>query len=401
MKRKISIILVSVLALLCLMPAAAATGTQSYVYDNAGVLTQDQVNILNVRCNWFDSSGMNVIAATDQSPSASADALAAQYLAGDGLVLLYTPSAGFEVKAYGAARSAVSEAWCSQMADIADQKNLAAGVYEGFQSLIFNIEKTAFLGTGPELTDYFNDPVVDYAGYLTESEISTLNQQLSALRAKYNVDVAICIDETQWGDEAMAAADDTFDYYLYGAGADDDGILLYISKEPRNYWITTHAYGQYAVTDNGVTYLKNAVVPYLKQDAYFDACSSFAQAADELLAQAAAGTPYDQTTEEYKQPLTMGNILARVALSVLIGLILSLIIAKGLNNKKVAEMDTAREQADAHGYMKPGSFQLQMCQDVFLYSNVDQRMKPDDDSSGGGSHISSSGRSHGGGGGSY
>ena len=82
----------------------------------------------------------------------------------------------------------------------------------------------------------------------------------------------------------MAAADDTFDYYLYGAGADDDGILLYISKEPRNYWITTHAYGQYAVTDNGVTYLKNAVVPYLKQDAYFDACSSFAQAADELLA---------------------------------------------------------------------------------------------------------------------
>ena len=51
--------------------------------------------------------------------------------------------------------------------------------------------------------------------------------------------------------------------------------------------------------------------------------------------------------------------------------------------------------------MKPGSFQLQMCQDVFLYSNVDQRMKPDDDSSGGGSHISSSGRSHGGGGGSY
>ncbi|MGN1351109.1 MAG: TPM domain-containing protein [Anaerovoracaceae bacterium] len=401
MKRKISIILVSVLALLCLMPAATAAGTQSYVYDNAGILTQDQVNILNVRCNWFDSSGMNVIAATDQSPSASADALAAQYLAGDGLVLLYTPSAGFEVKAYGAAQSAVSEAWCSQMADIADQKNLAAGVYEGFQSLIFNIDNTAVLGTEPVLTDYFNDPVVDYAGYLSDTEISTLNQQLSALRAKYNVDVAICIDETQWGDEAMAAADDTFDYYLYGAGAEDDGIMLYISKEPRNYWITTHGYGEYAVTDNGVTYLKNSVIPYLKQDAYFDACSSFAQAADELLAQAAAGTPYDEATEDYKKPLTAGNIIARIILSLIIGLIISMIIAKGINNRKVEEMNTAREQADAHGYMKPGSFNLQMSQDVFLYSHVDQRLKPKEDSSGGGSHISSSGRSHGGGGGSY
>ena len=88
-------------------------------------------------------------------------------------------------------------------------------------------------------------------------------------------------------------------------------------------------------------------------------------------------------------------------LGVIIAFLLALIVARINNKRKTAEMNTAREKADAHGYMRPGSFNLAMSQDVFLYSRTDRIKIQKESSSGSSTHISSSGRSHGGGGGSY
>ena len=61
-------------------------------------------------------------------------------------------------------------------------------------------------------------------------------------------------------------------------------------------------------------------------------------------------------------------------------------------------MKTAVENDYAANYVKPGSKQLTMSRDIFLYSHITKTEKPKNNS---GSHNSSSGRTHGGGGGSF
>ena len=269
--------------------------------------------------------------------------------------------------------------------------------------MIYNIDGLVNGGYEPEQVDYFRPSVVDNAGYLNDEAVQSLTARLDELRGRYDVDVAVVIDDQMWGDSAEEAADNTYDYCFYGAGVDDDGVLLYISKEPRMYQITTFGSGITAFTDYGIEYMQSLIVPKLQNDDYYSACMAYANGADELLRQAADGTPYDVGSDDVE--LTAGERTgASLGFGIILALIIALIASAISTRIKVNQMNTAREQADAHGYMKPGSFDLQTRQDVFLYSHLDRREKPKEPPAGSGGstvHVSSSGRSHGGGGGSY
>ena len=169
------------------------------------------------------------------------------------------------------------------------------------------------------------------------------------------------------------------------------------------YQITTFGSGITAFTDYGIEYMQSLIVPKLQNDDYYLACMAYANGADELLRQAADGTPYDVGSDDVE--LTAGErTSASLGFGIILALIIALIASAISTRIKVNQMNTAREQADAHGYMKPGSFNLQTRQDVFLYSHLDRREKPKEPPAGSGGstvHVSSSGRSHGGGGGSY
>ena len=110
--------------------------------------------------------------------------------------------------------------------------------------------------------------------------------------------------------------------------------------------------------------------------------------ADELLEMAANGEPYN------KKQLSMTYILMVIGGALLI----PFIIAKMMTNSKLAKMKTAVENDYAANYVKPGSKQLTMSRDIFLYSHITKTEKPKNNSE---SHKSSSGRTHGGGGGSF
>ena len=235
-----------------------------------------------------------------------------------------------------------------------------------------------------------NPAVIDEAGYLTEAQAAELTQRLNELRQRYDFDVAIYIEEKMTADTARDAADDIFDYNGYGAGKNADGILLYLSKEPRKYHMSTHGSGIKAFTDNGLIYMEEQFLPYLKEDDYYAALSAYVDCADELLNMAAQGEPYN------KPQRSMTYILCVIAGAIL----LPLIVAYFAMKSKLAKMKTAVKQDYAGNYMKPGSFHLDFSQDIFLYSTVSKTEKPDDDSSSS-THTSSSGETHGGRGGSY
>lgn len=225
-------------------------------------------------------------------------------------------------------------------------------------------------------------PIIDEPGCLTESELSDIENRLIEIRAYYNVDVAVLIEENMSGETAMETADDYFDYGGYGTGENSDGILLYISINPRNYHFSTHGSAIISFDDDNLTDLESAVLPYLRNNDYFGALCAYADTAEELLEiEAFSNSP-----------------LMNVLTTLLIAFVVALIIAFIMTLIKLAQTKTAVNQAYASDYMKPGSMKLAQSQDIFLYSTVTKREKPKQNSS---THTSSSGETHGGRGGSY
>lgn len=245
----------------------------------------------------------------------------------------------------------------------------------------------------PVFAAFDNPPIVDNAGYLSQTEFAELSEALEQVRDKYDFEVAIYTEWDLSAGSAQAAADDIYDYNGYGAGENDDGILFYIARNQRQYHFTTYADGSRVFNDDGLIYLEGKVLPYLKNDDYYGACKAYIQTADELLEMANEGTPYHEAERDW------GYIFTVVALCLGIPPVIAL-VAMGLQLRK---MKTAVKNDYAVNYMKPGSFQVTESRDLFLYSTITKTERPKEDSDSGHStmHTSSSGRSHGGRGGGF
>lgn len=247
---------------------------------------------------------------------------------------------------------------------------------------------TLIASTGSVSAIFNNFTVVDEAGYLTDGQLEELSKQLDDVRQKYNFDVAVYTEAVMSGADAQSTADDLYDYTLYGYGENCDGIMLYISADERVYHLTTHGSGETIFNDNGLAYLESKILPSLQEDDYYTAMKLYGEHCEELLEMAAQGTPYN------KKNLSSGYICCVIGGA----LLLPLLLAHFMTKKKLKKMKTAVENNDAANYMKPGSMNLAMSRDIFLYSTVTKTAKPKSSSGG---HISSSGEHHGGRGGTF
>ncbi len=244
-----------------------------------------------------------------------------------------------------------------------------------------------------------NPPIIDDAGYLYQSQQDELSEKLENIRQEYDFDVAIVTEYEMSGYSAESTADEIYDYMGYGAGPDADGILLYICAEEREYHITTHAYGLQVFNQNGINHLKDCIEPYLKDDDYYLAMNAFADASEELLEMADNGEYYDEESESValerkKKEKTYSLIVIGCAA------VIPLLIAFILMFIKLSKMKTAVSNNYAANYIKPGSHNLTVSRDIFIYSRVTKIARPKPGSSSG-VHRSSSGRTHGGGGGKF
>lgn len=231
--------------------------------------------------------------------------------------------------------------------------------------------------------------VVDNADLLTAGEEAELLAQLEEISQRLEFDVVVVTTNSTDGKSVQAYADDFYDYNGYGYGTNADGVLLLISMEDRDWYISTCGYGITAFTDDGIQYIGDEISGDLGDGYYADAFERFGELCDEFVQEALKG---DVVTPREKLPWT------RIPLSLLIGAAIALIPLLSMKGK----LKTVRRQAAAANYIRQDSFQLTQSRDVFLYRNVSRRARPKNNSSGGSStHSSSSGRSHGGGGGKF
>lgn len=234
--------------------------------------------------------------------------------------------------------------------------------------------------------EFKNPAITDEAGYLNESQYKELSERLDNIRNTYSFDVAVYTEKTMSGADAESCADDIFDYGGYGFGQNADGMILYISANPRKYHFSTHGSGEKFFNSSGLAYLEKEILPPLKADDYYTAIKSYAEHSEELLEMARQGKPYNKRSTTY--------ILCVVGGALLLPLLLAFIMMQS----RLSKMKTAVEQDYAANYMKSGSMNVTASRDLFLYSTVTKTEKPKSNS---GSHTSSSGESHGGRGGSF
>lgn len=239
--------------------------------------------------------------------------------------------------------------------------------------------------------------LVDNADLLSNSEESTLLAKLDEISERQQMDIVVVTTQTIDGKSPMEYADDFYDYNGYGFGDEADGILLLISMEDRDWYITTTGYGITAITDAGREYISEEFLSDLGEGKYADAFTTYADLCDEFITQAKTGSPYDAGNLP-KKPFDFGMHL-------IIAFVVGLVVAVVATNIMKAKLKTVRFQPAAREYVRSGSMSVNEQKDLFLYTHVDRRRKPEpkENNTGGGSstHVSSSGSTHGGGGGKF
>ena len=238
------------------------------------------------------------------------------------------------------------------------------------------------------------DRVVDDANLLSDNEMTVLREKLEEISVRQKMDIVIVTAKTLNGATPASYADDTYDRNGYGYGNNRDGLLLLISTEDRDWYISTTGYGITAFTDAGIQYIGDKLLEHLSYGDYASAFNTFAELCDDFITKARTGNPYDISNMP-KEPLKPGWILV----AIIVGFILSFITVGTMKSK----LKTVRFQPTASSYMKAGSMNITESRDMFLYNTVTRTAKPKDNESGGGSstHTSSSGSTHGGGGGKF
>lgn len=235
--------------------------------------------------------------------------------------------------------------------------------------------------------------VVDEGNLLSSSEEADLTARLDEISERQKLDVIVVTVNGLEGKTSRDFADDYYDYKGYGYGAGKDGILLLVSMEDRDWYITTTGFGITAFTDAGIEYISEQFLPELSDGNYAKAFDIYAEQCDVFITQAQTGEPYDKGNMP-KEPLSA----AWIGISFIVGLIIALISVGAMK----AQLKTVRSEPAANSYVVDGSMKITENRDFFLYRNVTRRVKPkDDDKDGSSTHTSSSGTTHGGGGGKF
>ena len=235
--------------------------------------------------------------------------------------------------------------------------------------------------------------LTDSAGLLSDEQRENILSALDEISVRQKFDVVIVTLESL-GDysSAMECADDYYDYGGFGYGADHDGVLLLISMEERDYWISTCGYGITVFTDRNIDYLKEQIQPYLSSGDYYEAFNTFILWTDQYVNDARNGSTSYADADIPLSPLWF-------VIAFIVGMIISGITGAGMKG----QLKSGRPKFRADRYVRDGSLNVTSSRDMFLYSSVLRTAKPEPESSSGGSstHTSSSGTTHGGGGGKF
>ena len=228
---------------------------------------------------------------------------------------------------------------------------------------------------------------VDQAGALTAQQGDELTSRLDDVSERHHFDVVVAVVSALDHRSSRACAEDFFLNNGYGAGPSNSGAILFLSMQEREFSFVAFGSGVDVFTPAGQVYLNKLFVPQMKNDKFYEAFMSFADAADDFLTQAEQGKPYD----EGNIPRTASELTTYRLVAALITLVVALGLAGSITGGWRRKLTSVRKEDKAQEYVREGSLVLTSSQDVFQTKSIDkQRMSSSSSSSGGARGVTSS-----------
>ncbi|MDD6212625.1 MAG: TPM domain-containing protein [Clostridiales bacterium] len=226
--------------------------------------------------------------------------------------------------------------------------------------------------------------VVDQADLLTDQEEAELSWELDSISEELNFDVVVVSVSSLNGETIQTAADDFFDEQGYGMGNSQDGALLMLAMEERQWYVSTSGTGIDYIDENDLDEMENRMVEHFSEGNYLEGFLAYADSCREAV--------------EYGGISGHGGngvSLFWIPGSLLIGFVLAFLVTKTWKD----QLKSVHYQKAALSYVEEESKKVTKSQDQFLYHVVVPTPRPKQQS--GNSHVSSSGHRHGGGGGRF
>ena len=402
MKKRISALLLMLIFCISLSIPAFAAET-NYIIDETGTLTDDELAEANEYADYLaDMVGIDFIYAYTYDEDIEAYAKQLSLGKRQDQVLMIENNDVWNVYLRGTPENIIDDEDMKALREAFDNEGnydeaISAYMYAAAQL----IQPDSTLSSGAESTIILDtrERVVDMAELLSDSDKTALLSKLDEISERQKMDIVVLTVNTLDGKTPRDYADDFYDYNGYGFGENKDGILLLVSMEDRDWWISTTGYGITALTDAGIEYISKKFLSDLSDGDYAQAFTTYAELCDQFITQAKTGEPYDIGNMP-KEPFN-------VAWNILVAFVIGLVVAFVVTNIMKKQLKTVQLKSEANNYVKSNSMIVTENRDLFLYNQVSRRARPKETdnrsgSSGGSStHTSSSGSSHGGGGGKF
>lgn len=124
----------------------------------------------------------------------------------------------------------------------------------------------------------------DNAKLLSSEEASSLKGLLDTFSLELQLDLVIVTENTIGGSSVQSYADNFYDDNNYGFNESNDGVLLFIVMDTRDWYISTCGEAIRILTNERLDTLAKQFVPYLSSGEYYQGFKAFAQGCEELVA---------------------------------------------------------------------------------------------------------------------
>ena len=266
--------------------------------------------------------------------------------------------------------------------------------------------------------------IVDMANILNSEQTSQLEQKITQVINNCQMDVVILTTCLNNGKSMVDFADDYYDENDYGIDLRKSGLILVLSLQDNEWYISTSGAAIDTFSDWGIEYLGKVMKPSLGDRNFYQAFEDFVSYTEKFNVQAVTDKPYDRynqgdlpnldvdeevvfDNQDNSEPKTKMDSNKRILISLGAGLIIGFIISF----IRMGKLNTKKSVKNANEYVKENSFKLTKSNDLYLYQTVTKRARPkyEDNNHSTSSyhkttsstHRSSSGRTHGGGGGKF
>ena len=350
-KRMICTILALVLCFSLAISVSAEGKATTFVIDELGCLTDDGIAALNnLGSVYYDMTGVGIFFVYTKAESLK-DYDVKAILSGitDYVIMMENETSWYvHVGGKGEIIDVAAEDALRAAYDADDTYIGGVGAYMDAAALYFPELPAATEVAAKENEEF----LYDEADLLTDEQEAELVKKLTEVSHAANAQIVVATIASMDGGDIDSFVDYLYDSMGFGYGENHDGVLLLACMDPREYRILSNGYAGTAIGPDQIDTLRDFMETYLPNGHYVAAFNSFADQCDEMLEYYQAGSPFKA-----------GKSLA---ISLIIGILAGLIVAFVLKG----QLKSVYKQNQAHVYVKQGSMQVNIQQDIFLYRNV-------------------------------